>query len=108
MPGVRVATIADSAALLGGMVVASISLCWAACQLSFSRTSAPFASRNSSVGSWSAPVMPALASEGPIARNQDARVRAAIAACDHPPIMTLSPESTKPRVAMLASFEFAA
>ncbi len=90
---------------VGGTVVAMIACSWSLLQSSFSATSEPLALRSSSIGSWSAPFTPAAArKEGPMARTM-IRAMAPVEPSPMitPPIMTLSPVSTKPRVLRLAS-----
>ena len=66
------------------------------CQLSFSNNKAPLPSRNSRVGSASTSLRPELVSDGPIPLT--ATSFAPFPVMMNPPIMTLSPISTRNRV----------
>jgi hypothetical protein len=89
------------------MVVASISACWLSFQLLFDARMSPFPFTRSSIGSRSAFATPALPSDGPIARTSSLAVPLPFvprpAPMMKPPIITLSPLSTNPRVAMFAN-----
>ena len=90
--------------LLGGMVLSTIACLFGeSIQLSFASTNAPFPSRNSRVGFSS---LPGIGNDGPIALTMtfwDCEPTTIV-----PAMRTLSPVWTRPRVEMLANFEFAA
>ncbi len=97
---------ADSASSRGARPVASISACWLSFQSSLVARRVPLPSRSSRVGSWSAPATPKDVRLGPIARTST--VASSPSPRMNPPIMTLSPVLTKPRVEMLARLPAAA
>ena len=82
------------------MPVAMIAACWVSLQLSLAKIKAPLLLRNSRVGSANALGTPVPASEGPMARMST--VFETVPVTMKPPINTLSPVCTTPRVEIFA------
>src|SRR5213079_1197288 len=73
------------------------------CQLSFWKSNAPLPSRSSRIGSASTSLMPELTSDGPMPRT--ATSLGALPVMMNPPIITLSPISTRIRVEILSAWD---